>query len=145
MTLAKKTQLLFLMSFLTLSACDIPTVQQKQVLNSMVGKSEVDIVREFGVPSKSYQAQGHSFLAYIDNETQYSPGSIGMGYGWDSYGWGGGPGWGWGGGPGWGWGGGPGMGWSGGIPPTYYNTSCQTTFELVNDRVIGWTMRGNGC
>ncbi|MBS1032963.1 hypothetical protein JK192_16570, partial [Gluconobacter cerinus] len=52
-------------------------------------------------------------------------------------GWGGG----WG-GPGYG---GYGGGWGGGFPATYYNTSCQTTFELVGGHVVGWTMRGDGC
>ncbi|WP_155723021.1 hypothetical protein [Gluconobacter potus] len=36
-------------------------------------------------------------------------------------------------------------GWGGGFPSTYYNTSCQTTFELVSGKVVGWTMRGDGC
>ncbi|MBS1104473.1 hypothetical protein JK202_16025, partial [Gluconobacter sp. Dm-62] len=46
-----------------------------------------------------------------------------------------------------GWGG-MGGGWGGmggGFPATYYNTSCQTTFELVSGKVVGWTMRGDGC
>ncbi|WP_016738064.1 hypothetical protein [Gluconobacter thailandicus] len=126
----KKAKLLSVVALLALSACEVPTLQQRQVLDGMVGKSEVDVVRQFGVPSRSYQTEGHSFLAYIENETQYSGGG---GWGWG--GWGGG----WG-GPG-GWGG----GWGGGFPSTYYNTTCQTTFELVTGHVVGWTMRGDGC
>ncbi|CAI9121656.1 hypothetical protein [Brytella acorum] len=141
----KYVRLLPFVSVLALAACDVPTLEQKKVLDSMVGRTDVDVIRQFGVPTRAYQAGGHNFLAYIQNETQYSPGSN---WGW---GWGGGGGpWGWGGGyGGWGgWGGGYG-GWGGGMgmgmPSTYYNTTCQTTFELVDSRVIGWTMRGDGC
>ncbi|KXV52409.1 hypothetical protein AD946_13780, partial [Gluconobacter thailandicus] len=100
----KKAKLLSVVALLALSACEVPTLQQRQVLDGMVGKSEVDVVRQFGVPSRSYQTEGHSFLAYIENETQYS---------------------------------------GGGFPSTYYNTTCQTTFELVTGHVVGWTMRGD--
>ncbi|AFW01729.1 hypothetical protein B932_2162 [Gluconobacter oxydans H24] len=138
----KKAKLLSVVALLALSACEVPTLQQRQVLDGMVGKSEVDVVRQFGVPSRSYQTEGHSFLAYIENETQYSGGG---GWGWGGWGGGwGGPGWGgWGGG--WGGPGGWGGGWGGGFPSTYYNTTCQTTFELVTGHVVGWTMRGDGC
>lgn len=69
----KKTVFLSCAALLTLSACDVPTVQQREVLNSMIGKTDVDVLRTFGVPSRTYQASGHDFLAYIDNETNYSP------------------------------------------------------------------------
>ncbi|AQS88631.1 hypothetical protein NCH01_19310 [Neoasaia chiangmaiensis] len=140
----KRVAFLPFAALLALTACDVPTVQQKQVLNSMIGQTDVDVIRKFGVPSRSYQASGHNFLAYIDNETQYSPGGGGWGWGWGGGPWGGGWGGGWGGWGGGGWGG-WGGGWGGGFPSTYYNTTCQTTFELVNTRVIGWTMRGDGC
>ncbi|MFT8783439.1 MAG: hypothetical protein ABF823_09720, partial [Acetobacter syzygii] len=63
--------------------------------------------------------------------------------------WGGGglaPGGGGGGGGSGGWGGwgGYGGGWGGGFG-TAYTYSCQTNFELVNDVVKSWTMRGDGC
>ena len=70
----KKAKLLSVVALLALSACEVPTLQQRKVLDSMVGKSEVDVIRQFGVPTKDYQAEGHSFLAYIDNQTQYSGG-----------------------------------------------------------------------
>jgi len=145
----KPSRLLPFAALLALAACEVPTQQQRHLLDSMVGKSEVDVLRQFGVPSRAYQAGGHNFLAYIDNETNYSPGGGGWGWGWGGGPWGGYGGWGggWGGGfGGWGggWGGGYG-GFGGGFPATVYNTSCQTTFELVNQSVVGWTMRGDGC
>ncbi|ACI51276.1 conserved hypothetical protein [Gluconacetobacter diazotrophicus PA1 5] len=143
----KYISLLPLAALLALTACEVPSPEQRRLLNSMVGRGEVDVIRTFGVPTRSYEAQGHTFLAYIDNQTNYAPG--GAGWGW---GWGGGPGWGGGwGGPGWGgwggWGGGwGGGGWGGGgWGGTYYTSSCQTTFEIVAGRVSAWTMRGDGC
>jgi hypothetical protein len=116
---------------LSLAACETPSPAQRRLLDSMIGRTPVDVVRAFGVPTRVYTADGHSFLAYIDNQTGVIPGSPGPGWGW---GWGG-----------YGWGGGWGGGWGTGFPPTYYNTTCQTTFEVANDRVTSWSMRGDGC
>lgn len=111
----------------------------------MIGRSETDLVRVYGVPTRTFTTDGHTFLAYIQNESSFSPGTPGFGgWGWGG-GWGGG-GWGgggWGGFGGWG-GGGWGGGW-GGFPPSYYQSSCATTFEVDNGRVSGWNLRGDGC
>ncbi|WP_264921743.1 hypothetical protein, partial [Tanticharoenia sakaeratensis] len=96
----KTSRLVPFAALLALTACEVPTAAQRRQLDAMVGKSEVDVLRQFGVPQRSFQASGHNFLAYIDNQTNYSGGG---GWGW---GWGGGP---WGGGWGGGWG-----GWGGG-------------------------------
>jgi hypothetical protein len=122
-----------LLPVLALAGCAVPSPAQRRLLDSMIGRTPVDVVRAFGVPTRTYSAEGHSFLAYIDNQTGYIPGTPGPGWG-GGYGWGGG----WGGG-GWGWG-----GW-GGFPPSYYTSTCQTTFEVVGDKVASWAMRGDGC
>ena len=114
---------------LLLGGCTAPALQRPKVLNSMVGQSTVEVLRRFGVPTRTYVAQGHNFLSYIETETQFSPGYSG----WD---------WGWGGGYGYGYGG----GWGGiSIPPSYYSSTCQTTFEAVEDKVVGWKLYGGGC
>ena len=126
---------------LALAGCEHPTPAQRRLLDSMVGKTPVDVVRAFGVPTRTYTADAHSFLAYIDNETGYIPGTPGWGWGFGGYGWGGGfGGFGYGGYDGFGYGGG-----FGGFPPSSYSTSCQTTFEVTDDTVRAWTMRGDGC
>ncbi len=126
---------------LALAACETPSPAQRRLLDSMIGHSQVDLVRAFGVPSRTYSADGHTFLAYIDNESSYSPGiGPGWGWGWGGYGWGGGGGFGYGGFGGYG-----GYGGFGGFPPTYYNSVCATTFEITNDRVSSWALRGDGC
>ncbi|QEO16771.1 hypothetical protein [Acetobacter vaccinii] len=135
----KPAKILPIVSFLALAACQVPSPQERKLLDSMVGKQATDVVRAFGVPNREFVTGDHTFLAYIHQETDYT---MPMG-GW---GWGG-PGWGWGGGwggPGWGWGGGwGGPGWGGG--GMAYTYSCQTTFELVNGIVSAWTMKGDGC
>lgn len=114
---------------LVLGGCTAPALQRPKVLDSMVGQSTVEVLRRFGVPTRTYVAQGHNFLSYIETETQFSPGYSG----WD---------WGWGGGYGYGYGG----GWGGvSIPPSYYSSTCQTTFEVVGDKVVGWKLYGGGC
>lgn len=114
---------------LLLGGCMAPALQRPKVLDSMVGQSTVEVLRRFGVPTRTYVAQGHNFLSYIETETQFSPGYSG----WD---------WGWGGGYGYGYGG----GWGGvSIPPSYYSSTCQTTFEVVGDKVVGWKLYGGGC
>ncbi|GBQ66619.1 hypothetical protein AA103196_1452 [Ameyamaea chiangmaiensis NBRC 103196] len=137
-----------LVALLALTACETPSPKQRRLLDSMVGQPEVSLIRQFGVPTRTFSANGHNFLAYVDNQTSYYSGG-GSGWGW---GWGGG-GWGWG-GPGWGggwggWGSGYGMGgpggWGGGWGGSTYSSSCQTTFEVIDGKVSAWTMRGDGC
>lgn len=113
-----------------LAGCAVSPLQDPAKLNATIGVSSVALIQQFGVPSRSYQAQDHLFLAYIQSDTEYTPGTPDWGWGW-----GGGYGYGYG----YGWGGG------GGFPPSVYTTSCQTTFELVDDKVIGWKKRGDGC
>lgn len=133
---------LFLVGMLSLAACQVPTAKERRMLDSMIGKQAVDVVRTFGVPTREFKSGDHTFLAYINQQTDYSSPMGGWGYGGWGGGWGGGYG-GWGGGwggPGWG-----GWGWGGGFPTTAYTYTCQTTFELVNGVVSAWTMRGDGC
>lgn len=117
---------------LLVAGCTTPDIQRPKVLNMMIGQSPLDLVRRFGVPTRTYQTQGHNFLSYIETDTQYSPGTSGWGWGWGGYGFGGL------GMSGWGWGGGD-------IPPSYYSATCQTTFEVMSDKVLGWRMHGDGC
>ncbi|MCQ8279043.1 hypothetical protein NFI95_11350 [Acetobacteraceae bacterium KSS8] len=131
--------ILFLFPLLAVAGCAVPSAEQRRALDSMIGRSETDLLRTYGVPTRTFSTNGHTFLAYVQNETSFSPGTPG----WGGWGWGGGwGGWGGGWGPGWGgWGG----GWGGGFPPSYYQSSCATTFEVNNGVVAGWTLRGDGC
>ena len=136
-------RLIPLAALLALSACAVPSPAQRKVLDSMIGRSEPELVRAFGVPSRTFSTEGHTFLAYVENDTSYSPGFGGFyggGFGYGGYGGFGGFGYG-----GFGYGG-PGYGFGGfGTPPTFYSSSCSTTFEITNARVASWTVRGDGC
>ncbi|QHI96402.1 hypothetical protein GT348_05615 [Aristophania vespae] len=111
-----------------LAGCEVSPLEKKELLDSMVGQSALEVIREFGVPSTTYETKGHKFLAYNVSDVDFYPGSSDWGWGND-YGWG------------WGWGG-P---WGGPAMSGYSASTCQTTFELLEDRVIAWRKRGDGC
>lgn len=116
---------------LLLSGCATGLSRQHAMfLNSLVGESETDLVRQIGVPNRTFEVGGHRFLAYDRSRTDVIPGFGGWGGGWG----------GWGDPYGWGWGGG-----FGAIPPEVVRRSCETTFEIDNGHVTSWTLRGNDC
>ena len=136
-----------LAALLAVSACAVPSPEQRRLLDSMIGHSETDLLRNFGVPNRDFSAQGHLFLAYTQNDSSFFPGS-GFGYGGFGYGGFGGGGFGYGGfgGGGFGgFGGYGGYGGFGGFGPSYYESSCTTTFEIIGDKVAAWKVRGDGC
>lgn len=112
-----------------LAGCAYPNPQHVAALNALVGKSETDLIRAYGVPNRTFATGGHTFLAYDRSRIETIPGTPGFGGPWGPY-WGG---WGYG---GWGW---------GGIPPEIVQRQCETTFELANDVVLRWSLRGNAC
>ncbi len=136
-------------TLLALSACAVPSPAQRKVLDSMIGRTEPELVRAFGVPSRTFSTEGHTFLAYVENDSSYSPGFGGFyggGFGYGGYGGFGGFGYGGGFGGGYGgFGGFGGLGGFGGVPPTFYSSSCATTFEITNARVASWSVHGDGC
>ncbi|MBR2123758.1 MAG: hypothetical protein IJ934_01055 [Acetobacter sp.] len=129
-------KLLTRLSLLTLVVCPLVACQglskqQRKLLNSLIGKHIDDVIQAFGVPNRKFVSGNHTYLAYVNQQTDYTMPMSGWGWG--------GPGW----GPGWGWGWGGWGGW--GTPGMAYTYTCQTTFELVNGIVTKWTRRGNGC
>ena len=116
-----------------LAGCAYPNPQHVQALNALIGKSETDLLRSYGVPNRTYDSAGHKFLAYSRNRIESIPGD-GFGYGGFGYGYGG-----------FGYGGfGPGFGY-GGFGPDIVQRDCDTTFELTNGKVASWSLRGNDC
>ncbi len=111
-----------------LAGCASPSPQHVAALNALVGKSEADLIRVYGVPVRSVETGGSKFVAYSDHHIESFPEGGFGGYGWRG-------GWGWGGG----WGGG---GWG---YPDIQEFSCETTFELQADIVRRWSLRGNAC
>lgn len=127
---------------LAVAGCAVPSPAEKARLDALIGHNETDLLRSFGVPSRTYSAQGHDFLAYSQGWDDVTPG-----FGpWGGYGgFGGWGGYGGGGFGGFGYGGFGGYGGYGGIPPEINTYVCTTTFEVVGGRVAAWTLRGDGC
>ena len=68
-----------LASVLAVSACAYPNPQHVAALNALIGKQEADLIRAEGVPSRTYEAGGHKFLAYSRSRIESIPGSPGFG------------------------------------------------------------------
>jgi hypothetical protein len=122
-------KIVLLATVAALSGCAYPNPQHVAQLNGLVGKSETDLLRNYGVPNRTFESNGHKFLAYDMNRIETIPGGFGPGP-WGPYGYG------WG-----GWGGWRG-GWDG---PEIIQRDCETTFELVSGAVKSYTLRGNAC
>ena len=121
-----------------LAGCAYPSPQHVQALNALVGKSETDLVRARGVPSKTYETGGLKFLAYDMRRIDSIPGDAGFYPGFGYGGFGGGFGYG-----GFGYGGFDGG--FGGFGPEIIQRDCSTTFELRSGLVQSWSLRGNDC
>lgn len=112
---------LLLLVVLTLAACTDPaaTARHQARLNAFIGMSETELVRQLGVPTGSFDGEGHRFLSYRTSQLDIWPGSPFIGFGPYGYG--------------------------GGFPPQVVQWRCDTTFELLDGHVIGWKQRGNNC
>lgn len=76
-------KLFLLVSMLSLAACQVPSPKERRLLDSMIGKQAVDVVRTYGVPTREFQSGNHTFLSYISQQTDYtSMGGWGYGGGW---------------------------------------------------------------
>ena len=106
-----------------LAACQQPTMQDRQAaLQPLVGQSESDLVRRMGVPTRSFDADGHRFLAYLQRDVTVLPGQGP----WQPF-WGG-----------W-WYHGP------DVAPEVIDRVCETTFEITAGKVQSYQLRGNAC
>jgi len=101
-----------------------PTVNRSVLLNSLVGQPEAEVVRQFGVPSRTFEAGGHTFLAYSERRVDSFPAGPFYGGGFGYFG---------------------GYGYFGGFPAAVIERACETTFEVVNARIVNWALRGNAC
>ena len=107
-----------------LAGCADYGLQQRQAyLTQFVGQDESEVIRVFGVPPRVYEADGHRFIAYIEQRTDVIPA-------WYQPGWNGG----WFGPPPW-----------GGGPPEVIQRVCVTTFEISAGKVASFSLQGNAC
>ena len=95
-------------------------------LNSLIGAPETDVVRQLGVPTRTFQAGGHTFLAYEQRSAAIYP-TTSLFFGNGFYG------------PGFG------LGYGAAFPPTVIERGCETTIDIAEGRMVTWSLRGNGC
>ena len=102
------------------------TANYEKILSSWVGANEIDLIRSWGAPDNQYESSGTKFLTYQKSENIYMPGTaptytttmIGNI---------------------------PHTTAVGGTRPYNIQTSCKTTFEINNGKVVNWRWEGNGC
>ena len=110
---------------LVLTGC-ATTANYEKNLASWVGASELDLVRNWGPPQQIYEAGGRKFLLYTNERSVFIPGTA-PSYttnviGNTAY-----------------------TRRVGGSSAQHVNLSCQTTFELENERIVSWRWQGNSC
>ncbi len=109
-----------LVLLLLLAACDPYALQRREAaLAAYVGMSESDLVRSFGVPTRTFETGGHRFLAYDEGSLDIVPPLEP----WRPWGW----------------------GYGAGFPAQVVQRFCETTFEVAAGKVIGFSLRGNAC
>ena len=116
-----------LLALAVLSGCAIGP-DRATVLNGLVGHPEVDVIRTFGVPARTYESAGHKFLAYTQQRAEVIPADpffIGGFYGAGFYN----------------------RGFYGGaaFPAEVIPRQCETTFDIAGGVVVTWALRGNAC
>ena len=115
-------------ALLGLAGCAYPNPQHVRELNALVGKPEPDLLRSYGVPTRTYDTSGLRFVSYQMSRIETLPGD-GFGYGGFGYG-------------GFGYGG-FGYGGFGGFGPEIIQRDCTTTFELQNHVLRSYSLRRN--
>jgi hypothetical protein len=114
-------RLILLLPLLLAACAQGPTLQER--LSVWIGRSELDLVTEFGVPNRILELEGRRFLQYEQRRTvPVAVPDYGPWYGpW-----------------------GP----RGGFwppPPSYAVVGCDVTFVIRQERVESFTFRGQGC
>lgn len=108
-----------------LSACATEAKYQR-VLDSWTGSDELDLIRSWGAPQQAYEAKGHKFLVYSNDQDVVIPGMAPTYqtniYGNTAY-----------------------TTSTGGTPAMNVNMNCTTTFEVVDGKIANWSYRGNNC
>jgi hypothetical protein len=124
---------LALLTLFLVAACTDGGAARRAFLASLVGQPEAEIVRQLGVPTRTFATEGRTFLAYNEHRIDIIPGTPGFG----AFGGFGGRG---------GYGYGARLGYfGGGFPPEVVEYGCETTFEIAGGRAVSFSLRGNSC
>lgn len=114
-------RLFLLLAGLVLAGCASGVAERQEELMQWVGKPESQLLGAFGAPNRSYQANGMTFLTYVERRVDVVADAP---YGWY----------------------GPGPWWGLYPPPaTTFYRECDTTFIVVQGVVRSFSLRGNAC
>ncbi len=99
-------------------------------MSQLVGQPEQVVIQQLGVPNRTMEIKGVTYLAYVRHVTEYVPGTLGFGYGnfvgpfggpfFSSY-------------------------YGGGFPPETIRDRCETTFAVSDGIVRSFSLHGNDC
>jgi hypothetical protein len=92
---------------------------RRQALDSLVGRNQYEIIDALGPPNRSFRDGQASFLAYDYRQTRFVPGQHGQQRPDSEDLW--------------------------LVTPAIISLHCSTTFKLVDDAVVGWSLAGNDC
>lgn len=120
-----KTTFLPFVLLMAIAGC-ATTANYEKILQSWVGASELDLVRQWGPPQQSYETGGVKFLAFTSTRNVFIPGTAPtyrtQMIGNTAY-----------------------TTQTAGTPAQNYGYSCKTTFELEGGKVKTWKWEGNDC
>ena len=118
-------RILILSAALALAGC-ATQAGYKKVMDTWMGKPELDLVRKWGAPRQTYESGGSKFLTFATSRTISMPGTaancVTNIIGNTAY-----------------------TNCTGGSPDTPVALTCQTTFEIVGGLIAGWRASGNNC
>jgi hypothetical protein len=102
------------------------TAKYEQMLAGWVGSSELDLYRTWGPPDQQSEASGSKFVSYTRKAQMWVP-AVAPSYqtiftGQSAF-----------------------TQAVGGSPAYHIPLTCQTTFEIRGDKVVGWRWQGNNC
>jgi hypothetical protein len=120
-----KRTLLLSIACLILAGC-ATTANYEKMLDTWVGAPELELVRSWGPPIRSYETSGRKFLVYQSNRNVVirgtAPSYTTTFVGNTAF-----------------------INPVGGSPSRNVEFKCQTTFELSEAKVVSWRYEGNDC
>jgi len=120
-----KKNLFFMLFILFVSGC-ATTEGYRKVVASWVGSTEIELIRSWGAPQHSYKSGSIKFIVYNSSRSVDIPGTtptykttlIGN----TAY-----------------------TNTTGGTPDQNFQYSCETTFEIMDEKIVSWSFKGNDC
>jgi hypothetical protein len=101
------------------ASCTNQLAARQAYLNQFVGQPESAVVQAMGVPTRSFVTGGVTYLAYDEHRVDFlpAPPTFAPWY----------------------------YGGYGAFPPQVVQFNCETTFEVADNKIRAFTLRGNAC